>query len=133
MSIEPYQARTVHLPRVYAKDAPRATITRPKLSMAEDARRCNARFAIKWGAHNGGGGNTHNQNMAEARTKRDATLGPIILAILSKGPASKATIAADLSSAGHTTSDTVAGRVLRTLREEGRVRWDRLTLRWEAK
>jgi biotin operon repressor len=86
MTLGLYLIRTVSTPPVYAKDAP-ITQPRPRMSMAEDAKRCNARLnKLFQSGHRPEQSQTEDPNAARvARAKeRDRAVAPKVVALLHK-------------------------------------------------
>lgn len=73
MTIEPHHARTVHI-RAALPPKPAPVTLAPKLSMADDAKLINRRFARTFGFSqpNGAGAAANTARMAAARRNRDA-------------------------------------------------------------
>lgn len=111
MSLEPYAVRTVCIrPVMPPKPAPKTLA--PKLSMAEDAKRCNARLNRDRGCIETGQA-ANAIRMIEAEIRRAKT-AEAVLALLQAGPCSRVQIQERL----HLT-EAIARNALTRLRDDG--------------
>ena len=109
-----FQIITVKTPTVYAPDAPRRVMPRPKMSMAQDAAICNARLV---GGRQPSNATKSNTARMQASRERDAKFTRIIARLLSnEGEMSRKEI---VTATG--LSDDVAKVILRQMREAGLV------------
>lgn len=117
MSIEPSQARTVCI-RAALPPKPAPKELKPKLSMADDAKLINRRFALTFGFSHpiGAGAAANTARMAEAKRNRDA-MADRVADLLSNG---QPMTAPDMQ-AHFTTSQNHIRVVLTEMRKAGRV------------
>lgn len=122
MTIEPSSVRfTIGTKTIPPKPAPR--ILSPKLSMAEDARQCNARLRWEVGFYcpQASGQESNNASHAEAVARKEA-LAQRFLALLSQGPMPSSALEAATQ-----TSENLTAGALRLLRKRGLVTFTRKT------
>ena len=117
MSIEPHQARTVHI-RAALPPKPAPVTLSPKMTHDDDAKLIRERARRTWGFFTASASrsDTNEKRSAEAKQRCDA-LARQIMAMLASGPASSA----EIREATRETENLVA-KALRQLRGQGLVR-----------
>ena len=115
MPIEPHAARTVSIRAVMPPKPAPQTIA-PAISMAEDAKRVNARYRRTWGGTNALQANANaNASRTAQGVARRAALADRVAAILAEGPARTGAIRERLKFSHEQTR-----RVMRDMKESGR-------------
>lgn len=112
---EPTHYRTVSI-RAVMPPKPEPQTLAPAISMAEDAKRVNARYRKTWGGTNALQANANaNASRTEQGIARRAALADRVAAILAEGPARTGTIRERLEFSHEQTR-----RVMRDMKESGR-------------
>ena len=113
MTLEPSHCRTVSI-RAVMPPKPEPQTLAPAISMAEDAKRVNARYRKAWGGTKQANANANASRTAQGIARR-AALADRVAAILAEGPARTGTIRERLEFSIEQTR-----RVMRDMKESGR-------------